>query len=65
MTVQEGQYTEEEWFSNSDMSKELERFLNIIASPVKLKDYKGYAAGLDTKSKNITYVFMCHILYDI
>lgn len=46
----EGQHTEEEWFSNTEISIGFEKFLHIIGEPVKLKDYKGYAAGLDTKS---------------
>ncbi|KAL9542419.1 hypothetical protein MBANPS3_008626 [Mucor bainieri] len=50
LTVGEGQQTEEEWFSNTDMSMGLEKFLNIIGKPVKLKGYQGYAAGLDTKT---------------
>lgn len=51
LTVGEGQNTEEEWFSNTEMSIGFEKFLHIIGEPVKLKDYKGYAAGLDTKSR--------------
>ncbi|KAL7333571.1 hypothetical protein PS15p_202459 [Mucor circinelloides] len=50
LTVEEGQHTEEEWFSNTDVSAGFEKFLNIIGKPVKLKDYQGYAAGLDTKT---------------
>ncbi|KAG1083599.1 hypothetical protein G6F42_022152 [Rhizopus arrhizus] len=50
LTVEEGQHTEEEWFSNTDMSAGFEKFLNIIGKPVRLKDYQGYAAGLDTKT---------------
>ncbi|KAF7731657.1 Signal-induced proliferation-associated 1-like protein 2 [Apophysomyces ossiformis] len=51
LTVRDGQETEEEWFSNSGLSREFEHFLNIIGTRVELKDYKGYAAGLDTKSR--------------
>jgi hypothetical protein len=50
LTVRQGQTTEEEWFSNSELSIGLEKFMNTMGKPVKLKDYKGYAAGLDTKS---------------
>ncbi|KAF1799089.1 hypothetical protein FB192DRAFT_1394810 [Mucor lusitanicus] len=50
LTVGEGQHTEEEWFSNTDMSEGFDKFLNIIGKPVRLKGYQGYAAGLDTKT---------------
>ncbi|KAI7857606.1 hypothetical protein BDC45DRAFT_500213 [Circinella umbellata] len=50
LSVKEGQTTEEEWFANSNVSESLERFLNIIGRPIELEGYKGYAAGLDTKS---------------
>ncbi|CAO3626743.1 unnamed protein product [Mucor fragilis] len=50
LTVGEGQHTEEEWFSNTGMTIGFEKFLHIIGTPVKLKDYQGYAAGLDTKT---------------
>lgn len=52
--IKDGQNTEEEWFSNSGLSTGLEKLLNIIGKPIQLKDYKGYAAGLDTKSKMMT-----------
>jgi hypothetical protein len=50
LNIKEGQNTEEEWFSNSGLSVGLEKLLNIIGNPIRLKGYKGYAAGLDTKS---------------
>ncbi|KAI9487575.1 MAG: hypothetical protein EXX96DRAFT_553823 [Benjaminiella poitrasii] len=50
ITIREGQTTEEEWFANSNLSTTLEKLLNIIGHPVKLKNYTGYAAGLDTKT---------------
>ncbi|CAO3624348.1 unnamed protein product [Cunninghamella echinulata] len=49
LCVKDDQTTEEEWFSNTGLSKELEYFLNIIGRQVTLKDYNGYAAGLDIK----------------
>jgi hypothetical protein len=49
--IKEGQTKEEEWFSN-EHSESFERFLNIIGEKVELKGYQGWAAGLDTKSKN-------------
>lgn len=52
--IKDGQDTEEEWFSNSGLSTGLEKLLNIIGKPIQLKDYKGYAAGLDTKSRMMT-----------
>ncbi|KAI9498641.1 hypothetical protein BDB00DRAFT_798861 [Zychaea mexicana] len=50
LSVRDGQASEEEWFANSNLSEPLERFLNIIGTPVELEGYKGYTAGLDTKS---------------
>ncbi|KAI8968968.1 hypothetical protein BDF20DRAFT_980556 [Mycotypha africana] len=59
LTVHEGQNTEEEWFGNTTLSTQFKAFLNIIGKPIKLKDYKGYTGGLDTKadeSGEIAYV---------
>lgn len=59
LMIKDGQDTEEEWFSNSGLSTGLEKLLNIIGKPIQLKDYKGYAAGLDTKtgeSGEISYI---------
>ncbi|KAI8990343.1 hypothetical protein BDB01DRAFT_781017 [Pilobolus umbonatus] len=50
LTVCEGQTTEEEWFSNSGISDGLKKLLDIIGEPIELKGYKGYSAGLDTKT---------------
>ncbi|KAG1052976.1 hypothetical protein G6F43_004914 [Rhizopus delemar] len=50
LSIKSGQTTEESWFSNTGLSKDLEDFLNIIGNKVELKGYKGYAAGLDTKT---------------
>ncbi|KAI8372754.1 uncharacterized protein BYT42DRAFT_44626 [Radiomyces spectabilis] len=50
LTVNEGQTTEEAWFSNRGLSENLDNFLSIIAHQVTLKGYSGYAAGLDTKT---------------
>ncbi|CEP18522.1 hypothetical protein [Parasitella parasitica] len=50
LTVGEGQQTEEEWFANTEISTGYEKFLDILGKPVKLKDYTGFAAGLDTKT---------------
>ncbi|KAG1144550.1 hypothetical protein G6F37_001300 [Rhizopus arrhizus] len=50
LSIKSGQTTEESWFSNTGLSKDLEEFLNIIGNKVELKGYKGYAAGLDTKT---------------
>ncbi|CDH51310.1 rap ran-gap family protein [Lichtheimia corymbifera JMRC:FSU:9682] len=50
LSVHDGQTTEEEWFGNSQLSESLERFLHIMGKPVELCGYKGYSAGLDTKS---------------
>ncbi|KAI9358181.1 hypothetical protein BD770DRAFT_321194 [Pilaira anomala] len=59
LNIKQGQTTEEEWFSNSGLSNGLEKLLNIIAKPIELNGYKGYAAGLDTKtgeSGDISYI---------
>ncbi|KAI8881369.1 hypothetical protein K501DRAFT_189170, partial [Backusella circina FSU 941] len=50
LLVREGQTTEEQWFSNTGLSKPLEEFLNLLGHSFQLKGYKGYAAGLDTKT---------------
>ncbi|KAI9243567.1 hypothetical protein BDA99DRAFT_449016 [Phascolomyces articulosus] len=50
LSVRDGQTTEEEWFANSNVSEPLERFLHIIGRPIELEGYKGYTAGLDTRS---------------
>ncbi|KAI8875458.1 hypothetical protein K501DRAFT_289358 [Backusella circina FSU 941] len=50
LTVREGQHTEEEWFSNSGLTPGLRKLLDVIGRPVGLLGYKGYAAGLDTKT---------------
>ncbi|ORY96376.1 hypothetical protein BCR43DRAFT_524481 [Syncephalastrum racemosum] len=50
LTVKDGQDTEEAWFGNCGLSKPLERFLHILGEPVALQGYKGYTAGLDTKT---------------
>ncbi|KAI8087007.1 uncharacterized protein B0P05DRAFT_533312 [Gilbertella persicaria] len=50
MTIRDGQDTEEQWLSNSEIPEGLNKLLNIIGKPVELKDYQGFAAGLDTKT---------------
>ncbi|KAI8093537.1 uncharacterized protein BX664DRAFT_109567 [Halteromyces radiatus] len=49
LVVRDGQTLEENWFSNTGLSNDLEQFLNIIGRRITLQGYKGYAAGLDTK----------------
>lgn len=51
MTIKNHQTTEEAWFANTGLSKDLLDFLNIMGKKIKLKGYQGYAAGLDTKCK--------------
>jgi hypothetical protein len=51
LTVRQDQHTEEEWFANSGLTPGLKRLLHAIGRPVDLLGYKGYAAGLDVKSK--------------
>ncbi|CAO3589989.1 unnamed protein product [Absidia cylindrospora] len=49
LSIQDDQSSEEDWFSNTGLSDDLEQFLNIIGQRITLQGYKGYAAGLDTK----------------
>lgn len=51
--IKDGQTKEEEWFNNEHDSESFERFLNIIGRKTPLKDYTGWAAGLDTKGKSL------------
>ncbi|KAI8874744.1 hypothetical protein K501DRAFT_161609, partial [Backusella circina FSU 941] len=50
LNVKEGQSTEETWFSNTGLSDDLVKFLEIMGEKIELKGYQGYAAGLDTKT---------------
>jgi hypothetical protein len=65
LTVRQGQTTEEEWFSNSELSIGLEKFMDTMGEPVRLKNYKGYAAGLDTKSKLLDIYTMHCLIYNL
>ncbi|KAI9484065.1 MAG: hypothetical protein EXX96DRAFT_457437, partial [Benjaminiella poitrasii] len=62
LLIKEGQTKEEEWFSNDGHDSEaFNELLTIIGRKVQLKDYTGWAAGLDTKSGDSgehTYVNM-------
>ncbi|KAG2204507.1 hypothetical protein INT46_000260 [Mucor plumbeus] len=50
LTIRDNQTTEESWFSNTGLSDNLQKFLNIMGQKIKLKGYKSYSAGLDTKT---------------
>ncbi|ORX54136.1 hypothetical protein DM01DRAFT_1287272 [Hesseltinella vesiculosa] len=50
LSVRDDQQCEEQWFGNTGLTKEMTRFLEILGTKVELRDYKQYAAGLDTKS---------------
>ncbi|KAI7908328.1 uncharacterized protein BX663DRAFT_424630 [Cokeromyces recurvatus] len=50
LSIKDNQMTEEAWFSNTDLSSDLQDFLNVMGKKIELKEYKGYAAGLDTKT---------------
>ncbi|KAL9550474.1 hypothetical protein MBANPS3_004718 [Mucor bainieri] len=50
LTIRDSQTTEESWFSNTGLSERLQDFLDIMGQKIKLKGYKGYSAGLDTKT---------------
>ncbi|XP_012556540.1 signal-induced proliferation-associated 1-like protein 1 isoform X1 [Hydra vulgaris] len=47
--VKEGQRLEEEFFTNTEHSKEFDDFLGFLGDRVKLGGFKGYSGGLDTK----------------
>lgn len=47
--MQEGQSTEQAWFSNTGLTPNLERLLETIGTRVELRGYQGYTAGLDTR----------------
>lgn len=47
--VRKDQHTEEEWFSNSGLSSDLEELLDLLGERITLEGYSGYAGGLDTK----------------
>ncbi|CAF4768592.1 unnamed protein product, partial [Rotaria sp. Silwood1] len=42
-----GQTTEEEFFNNQNHNRSFEEFLDIIATKISLKNFKGYRGGLD------------------
>ncbi|KAI8340862.1 hypothetical protein BC941DRAFT_347507 [Chlamydoabsidia padenii] len=48
--VKDGQYKEDEWFSNNHGSTSFDSFLDCLGEKISLKGYQGWAAGLDTKS---------------
>ncbi|CAF2894408.1 unnamed protein product [Rotaria sp. Silwood2] len=46
----ENQLTEEDIFSNETHSIAMDKFLDLIGTRVKLKDFRGFRGGLDVKS---------------
>ncbi|CAF0801349.1 unnamed protein product [Adineta steineri] len=46
-----GQTTEQEFFNNERHGRALDEFLDIIATRVSLKNFKGYRAGLDVSEQ--------------
>ncbi|CAF4467163.1 unnamed protein product [Rotaria socialis] len=46
----EDQLTEEDIFSNETHSPAMDKFLDLIGTRVKLKDFRGFRGGLDVKS---------------
>ncbi|KAI8078768.1 uncharacterized protein BX664DRAFT_342650 [Halteromyces radiatus] len=71
LSILNNQTKEEDWFSNTGLSSSFDQFLNILGNRIQLKGYKGYAAGLDTKtgetgdtsviSKWMNYEIMFHV----
>jgi hypothetical protein len=50
--AKEGQKSEEEMFNNENGSRTFYEFLSILGDTVELKNYSGYAAGLDCQYGN-------------
>jgi len=50
--AKEGQTSEEEMFNNENGSRSFYEFLSILGDTVELKNYTGYAAGLDCQYGN-------------
>ncbi|ORZ10154.1 hypothetical protein BCR42DRAFT_113566 [Absidia repens] len=50
LTIKNNQTTEEEWFSNTDLTPSFDHFLTLIGKRIQLQGYNGYSAGLDTKT---------------
>ncbi|ORZ10169.1 hypothetical protein BCR42DRAFT_113800 [Absidia repens] len=50
LTIKENQTKEEEWFSNTGLAPPFDQFLKVLGTRIQLKGYKGYAAGLDTRT---------------
>lgn len=48
--VKDGDQSEEEMFQNEHGSEDFEEFLNFIGDRVRLKGFRGFAGGLDTKN---------------
>ncbi|KAI8060173.1 hypothetical protein BC940DRAFT_323482 [Gongronella butleri] len=48
--IPDGQYNEEQWFSNKHHPASFAEFLECLGTKVALKGYDGWAAGLDTKN---------------
>ncbi|SAM08792.1 hypothetical protein [Absidia glauca] len=49
--IKEGQYHENDWFSNDCGSDAFDSFLECLGDKIALQGYQGWAAGLDTKSR--------------
>ncbi|KAI3381224.1 hypothetical protein SNEBB_002701 [Seison nebaliae] len=47
-----GQFTDGELFGNVAGSEEFEMFVKLLGDKIRLKNWKGYAGGLDTKNDN-------------
>jgi hypothetical protein len=51
MYCKAGQCTEEEMYNNEHSGPAFDEFLRCIAEEVRLKNFEGYRAGLDNKSR--------------
>ncbi|CAF3975298.1 unnamed protein product [Rotaria magnacalcarata] len=50
-SLEQRQTTEEEFFNNQTHNRSFDEFLDIIASKVSLKNFKGYRGGLDVSEQ--------------
>jgi len=53
---QEGNKSEEDMFSNRDLSPQFKEFLDVLGDTIELCDWKGYNGGLDTTQPGVRAV---------
>ncbi|KAI9299974.1 hypothetical protein BJ944DRAFT_171566, partial [Cunninghamella echinulata] len=50
LNIKKNQTKEEEFFANTGLSTSFDHFLRILGDRIPLKGYRGYTAGLDTRT---------------